>query len=74
MQQRLKEVLYSVCLFIRSGRKAAQEIRPFTKINNSFKKIVITSNTPKPFYNDDGILMMSVLTFYSSKSHWNFNP
>lgn len=43
--------------------KMAQEIRPFTKINDSFKKIVITSNTPKPFYNDDGILMMSVFDF-----------
>lgn len=59
---------------LETEEKAAQEIRPFTKINDSFKKIVITSNTPKPFYNDDGILMMSVLTFYSSKSHWNFNP
>lgn len=59
---------------LETEEKAAQEIRPFTKINDSFKKIVITSNTPKPFYSDDGILMMSVLTFYSSKSHWNFNP
>ena len=40
-----------------------QEIRPFKKINDSFKKIVITSNTPRPFYNDDGILMMSVFDF-----------
>lgn len=27
-----------------------QEIRPFLKMNDSFKKIVITSDTPKPFY------------------------
>ena len=40
-----------------------QEIRPFLKINDSFKKIVITSDTPKPFYNDDGILMMNVYDF-----------
>lgn len=43
--------------------KVAQEIRPFLKINDSFKKIVITSDTPKPFYNDDGILMMNVFDF-----------
>lgn len=43
--------------------KVAQEIRPFLKINDSFKKMVITSDTPKPFYNDDGILMMNVFDF-----------
>ena len=43
--------------------KMAQEIRPFLKINDSFKKIVITSDTPKPFYNEDGILMMNVYDF-----------
>ncbi len=48
---------------LRTAEKTAQEIRPFTKIQDSFKKIVITSNTPKPFYNEDGILMMSVFDF-----------
>ena len=43
--------------------KMIQEIRPFLKINDSFKKIVITSNTPKPFYDENGILMMSVFDF-----------
>lgn len=43
--------------------KTAQEIRPFLKINDSFKKIIITSNTPKPFYTDDGILIMNVYDF-----------
>ena len=43
--------------------KLAQEIRPFLKISDSFKKIVITSNTPKPFYDENGILMMSVFEF-----------
>lgn len=43
--------------------KKEQEIRPFLKIHDSFKKIVITSNTPKPFYSDDGILMMNVYDF-----------
>ena len=46
--------------------KMAQEIRPFLKINDSFKKIVITSDTPKPFYNDEGILIMNVYDFLLS--------
>lgn len=28
-----------------------------------FKKIIITSNTPKPFYDENGILMMNVFDF-----------
>jgi len=47
--------------------KAAQEIRPFLKIKDSFKKIMITSNTPKPFYTEDGILMMSVYDFLGDR-------
>lgn len=35
----------------------------FFEINDSFKKIVITSDTPKPFYNDQGILIMNVYEF-----------
>ena len=48
---------------IGTEEKMDQEIRPFLKINDSFKKIVITSDTPKPFYNDVGILMMNVYDF-----------
>ena len=48
---------------LETEEKAKQEIRPFLKIHDSFKKIVITSNTPKPFYNEDGILIMSVYDF-----------
>ncbi len=46
-----------------TAEKLEQEIRPFRKINDSFKKIVITSDTPRPFYNDEGILMMNVYDF-----------
>ena len=48
---------------LETEEKIAQEIRPFLKINDSFKKIIITSNTPKPFYNDQGILIMNVYDF-----------
>lgn len=46
-----------------TAEKTAQEIRPFLKINDSFKKIVITSDTPKPFYSEEGILFMNVYDF-----------
>lgn len=48
---------------LESKEKAAQEIRPFLKIRDSFKKIVVTSNTPRPFYSEEGILFMNVYDF-----------
>ena len=53
---------------LENKEKTAQEIRPFLRINDSFKKIVITSNTPKPFYNEDGILIMNVFDFLLNSS------
>lgn len=44
-------------------QKQAQEKRPFLKIKDSFKKIIITSNTPKPFYTEDGIMVMNIYDF-----------
>ncbi len=48
---------------LESEEKTVQELRPFMKINDSFKKIVITSNTPTPFYSEEGILLMNVYDF-----------
>ncbi len=48
---------------LETGEKTAQELRPLLKIRDSFKKIVITSNIPRPFYNEEGILMMNVYDF-----------
>ncbi len=48
---------------LETEEKIDQELRPLLKIRDSFKKIVITSNTPRPFYNEDGILMMNVYDF-----------
>lgn len=48
---------------LETKEKTAQEVRPLLKINDSFKKIIITSNTPKPFYRDDGILVMNIFDF-----------
>lgn len=48
---------------LETEEKTAQELRPLLKIKDSFKKIVITSNTPRPFYSEEGILMMNVYDF-----------
>ena len=43
--------------------KREQEIRSLLKIDDSFKKIVITSHAPAPLYDEHGILTMSVYDF-----------
>ena len=48
---------------LETEEKAAAEFRPLLKINDFFKKIVVTSNTPKPFYSDEGILIMNIYDF-----------
>ncbi|MCI2061961.1 MAG: ATP-binding protein [Eubacteriaceae bacterium] len=57
---------------LETEEKAAQEIRPFLKIHDSFKKIIITSNTPKPFYNDDGILVLNIYDFLLNRESLEF--
>ncbi len=43
--------------------KRAQEIRPFLKINDLHKKIIVTFSTPAPFYTEEGVLVMSIFDF-----------
>ncbi len=43
--------------------KSEQEIRPFRKIDDSFKKIVVTTHAPAPLYDDHGVLTMNVFDF-----------
>ena len=54
--------------------KREQEIRPFRKIDDSFRKIVITKDIVKPFYDDYGILTMSIYDFlldpFSLQREW----
>jgi len=50
-----------------SAEKTAQEIRPFLKIADSFKKVVVTFHTPKPYYTEDGILVMSIFDFLQNR-------
>lgn len=43
--------------------KRTQEIRPFRKIDDSFKKIVITKDFVHPYYDDYGILTINIYDF-----------
>src|SRR5574344_192000 len=43
--------------------KMEQEQRSLVKIDDSFKKIIITKDTPTPTYNEAGILVMNVYDF-----------
>ncbi|MDD4717526.1 MAG: ATP-binding protein [Eubacteriales bacterium] len=49
-------------------RKRAQEIRPFLKAADSFKKIIITGDMTPAVYDDKGILTLNVLDFLMDKS------
>lgn len=48
--------------------KRAQEIRPFLKAGDSFKKIVITNDLTPPVYDDNGILTVNFLDFLTDES------
>ena len=43
--------------------KMEQEQRSLMLTGDFFKKIIITKDTPAPYYNDDGVLVMSVCDF-----------
>lgn len=43
--------------------KTEQEQRPLMKIEDNFKKIIITKDSPTTWYTDEGILVMSIYDF-----------
>lgn len=43
--------------------KRVQEIRPFRKIDDSFKKVIITKDIVQPYYDDFGILTVNIYDF-----------
>ena len=43
--------------------KRTQEIRPFKKIDDSFKKIIITKDIVPTYYDENGILTMNIYDF-----------
>ena len=47
--------------------KRAQEIRPFLKTADSFKKIVFTNDLTPPNYDDNGILTINIIDFLTDQ-------
>lgn len=43
--------------------KLIQESRPLLKIDDSFKKIIIERDVVKPYYSEEGILVMGIMDF-----------
>ncbi len=43
--------------------KREQELRPLLKIDDSFKKIIITSHAPAPLYDNHGVITMNIFDF-----------
>ena len=43
--------------------KRAQKIRPFRKIDDSFKKIIVTKDIVQPYYDEYGILTVNIYDF-----------
>lgn len=51
--------------------KRYQELRPFLRINDSFKKIVITGDMTPTYYNENGILFMNIFDFLLNPDNMN---
>ncbi len=49
--------------------KKNREIRPFTKVNDSFKKILVTGDSVPLHYTDEGILVMNIYDFLLHKDY-----
>lgn len=43
--------------------KLEQEVRPFRKIDDSFRKLIVTKDMVPPFYDDNGILTVNLYDF-----------
>lgn len=48
--------------------KREQEIRSFRKIDDSFRKIIVTRDTTRPWYDENGILTVSIFDFLLNKT------
>ena len=48
---------------LESEQKSEKELKPFSIVNNSFKKIVVTRYGVKPWYDESGIMHVSITDF-----------
>ena len=49
------------------AEKTAQEQRPLLKVGDSFKKIIVTTTAPAPWYTDEGVLVTGLFDFLLDK-------
>ncbi len=60
----LKLILYVILVLPdTTSSLRTQEIRPFRKIDDSFKKIVVTKDIVQPHYDEYGILTVNIYDF-----------
>ena len=57
---------------IPDSEKKEQEIRPFRRIDDSFKKIIVTKDVVPPHYDEFGVLMINVYDFLLDPSVLEF--
>ncbi len=57
---------------VHEKEKLTQDQRPLLLTKDGFKKVLITKDCLTPHYNDDGILIMSLLQFLLDKSSLDF--
>ena len=58
-----KRLYIQSAYFIPDEEKRAQEIRPFRKIDDSFRKIVVTRDVAPPQFDEYGVLTVSIYDF-----------
>lgn len=57
--------------FIDEESKEEQEKRPLREIDDSFKKVIITYDSAKPYYETNGFLIMGLLDFLLNENSLN---
>ncbi|MDD3953000.1 MAG: ATP-binding protein [Lentisphaeria bacterium] len=58
-----KQYYIQSAFMIPDEAKREQELRPLRTIDDSFKKIIITTHAPAPLYDHHGVLTMSIFDF-----------
>lgn len=56
---------------LESREKTLQEIRPFLHTKDAFKKIIVTGEDIKPWYTEEGILVIGIYDFLLDESNLN---
>ena len=52
--------------------KKRKELYPFSIVNNSFRKIIVTRSEISPFFDDDGIIHVGIVDFLLSDDIFSF--